>query len=142
VAIVPWTVGWQDLGVDVERLEGVGLFSMLSRAELTRLSRWIDEIDVAAGKELTREGAIAHEFFVIEDGAASVRQNGEEISMLGPGDFFGEIALLESPRRTATVVALTPMQLLVMHSRDFKAMEHEVPLVADRLRAAIYARLN
>jgi CRP/FNR family transcriptional regulator, cyclic AMP receptor protein len=142
VVIVPWPVGWQDLAVEVERLEGVGLFSMLTKAELKKLSRWIDEVDVGPGRELTREGAIAHEFFVIEDGAASVRQDGEEISTLGPGDFFGEIALLESPRRTATVVAITPMQLLVMHSRDFKAMEHEMPLVADRLRAAIYARLN
>jgi CRP-like cAMP-binding protein len=135
-------VGWQDHGVDVERLKAVGLFSMLPRGDLAKLSRWIDEIDVSEGKELTREGAIAHEFFVIEDGSASVQQNGEEIAVMGPGDFFGEIALLESPRRTATVVAATPMRLLVMHSRDFKAMEHEMPIVADRLRSAIYARLH
>jgi len=128
--------------VDAKRLEEVGLFAMLSRAELEKIGRWIDELDVAAGKELTREGAIAHEFFVIEDGEASVSQDGEEIATLGRGDFFGEIALLESPRRTATVVAATPMRLLVMHGRDFKAMEREVPLVADRLRAAIYARLS
>ena len=128
--------------MDAKRLEEVGLFAMLSRAELEKIGRWIDELDVAAGKELTREGAIAHEFFVIEDGEASVSQDGEEIATLGRGDFFGEIALLESPRRTATVVAATPMRLLVMHGRDFKAMEREVPLVADRLRAAIYARLS
>jgi CRP-like cAMP-binding protein len=128
--------------VDAKRLEAVGLFAMLSRSELERIGRWIDELDVPAGKELTREGAIAHEFFVIEEGEASVRQEGEEIGTLGPGDFFGEIALLESPRRTATVVATTPMRLLVMHSRDFKAMERELPLVADRVRSAIYARLS
>ena len=128
--------------MDVGRLKSVALFSKLQRDELARVARSIDEVDVPAGKELTREGDIGHEFFVIEDGSASVQQNGEEISVMGPGDFFGEIALLESPRRTATVVAITPMQLLVMHSRDFKAMEHEMPLVADRLRAAIYARLN
>ena len=128
--------------MDAKRLEAVGLFAMLSRSELERIGRWIDELDVPAGKELTREGAIAHEFFVIEEGEASVRQEGEEIGTLGPGDFFGEIALLESPRRTATVVATTPMRLLVMHSRDFKAMERELPLVADRVRSAIYARLS
>ena len=128
--------------MDVERLEGVGLFSLLSRDELATIARWVDEIDVRAGKELTREGEIGHEFFVIEDGAASVRANGVEVSLMGPGDFFGEIALLESPRRTATVVADTDMTLLVMHSRDFKAMEHRMPVVADRLRAAIYARLS
>jgi CRP/FNR family transcriptional regulator, cyclic AMP receptor protein len=128
--------------MEVERLKLVSLFSQLERDELARVARSIDEIDVPAGRELTREGDIAHEFFVIEDGSASVRQDGEEISVMGPGDFFGEIALLESPRRTATVVATTPMRLLVMHSRDFKAMEHDMPVVADRVRAAIYARLH
>jgi CRP/FNR family cyclic AMP-dependent transcriptional regulator len=128
--------------MDVDRLKAVGLFSMLSRGDLEKLSRWIDEIDVREGKELTHEGEIGHEFFVIEDGSASVTKSGEEIALMGPGDFFGEIALLESPRRTATVVATTPMTLLVMHSRDFKAMEHEMPLVADRLRSAIFARLH
>ncbi len=128
--------------MDVERLEGVGLFSLLSRGDLSTIARWIDEIEVPEGKELTREGEIGHEFFIIEDGAASVRHDGLEISLMGPGDFFGEIALLESPRRTATVVAETAMRLLVMHSRDFKAMERRMPVVADRVRSAIYARLN
>jgi CRP-like cAMP-binding protein len=139
---VPAGVGWQDHAVDVERLEGVGLFSLLSRDELRAVAVWVDEIEVPEGKELMRKGDIGHEFFVIEDGAASVSASGREISLMGPGDFFGEIALLETPRRTATVVADTPMRLLVMHSRDFKAMERRLPVVADRLRAAIYARLN
>jgi CRP/FNR family transcriptional regulator, cyclic AMP receptor protein len=128
--------------MDVERLKSVTFFSRLDRDQLDRVARSVDEIDVPAGKELTREGDIGHEFFVIEDGSASVQKNGEEISVMGPGDFFGEIALLESPRRTATVVATTPMRLLVMHSRDFKAMEHDMPAVAERVRAAIYARLH
>jgi CRP/FNR family transcriptional regulator, cyclic AMP receptor protein len=128
--------------MDVERLKDVALFSTLGRGELDRLARVIDEVDVPEGKELTREGEIAREFFVVEDGSASVRQNGTEVNVIGPGDFFGEIALLESPRRTATVVATTPMRLLVMHGRDFKAMEHDMPAVADRIRAAIYARLH
>ena len=128
--------------MDVERLKSVTFFSRLDRDQLDRVARSIDEVDVPAGKELTREGDIGHEFFVIEDGSASVQKNGEEISVMGPGDFFGEIALLESPRRTATVVATTPMRLLVMHSRDFKAMEHDMPAVAERVRAAIYARLH
>jgi CRP/FNR family cyclic AMP-dependent transcriptional regulator len=139
---VPVRVGCRIVAVDVARLKSVALFSKLERDELARVARSIDEVEVPAGKQLTREGDIGHEFFVIEDGSASVQQNGEEISVMGPGDFFGEIALLESPRRTATVVATTPMRLLVMHSRDFKAMEHDMPAVADRVRAAIYARLH
>ena len=128
--------------MDVKRIETVRLFSTLSKKEREQLARWIDEIDVSEGTELTREGAFAYEFFVIEDGAASVLQDGERISEMGPGDFFGEIALLEAERRTATVVATTPMRLLVMHSRDFRAMEKEMPVVADRIRAAIRARLD
>jgi len=128
--------------VDVKRLQTVRLFSTLSKKELEQLSRWIDEVEVPEGTELTREGAFAYEFFVIDDGAASVRQDGELISEMGAGDFFGEIALLEADRRTATVVATTPMRLLVMHSRDFRAMEKEMPVVADRIRAAIRARLD
>ena len=128
--------------MDVKRIESIRLFSTLSKKERERLASWIDEVDVREGTELTREGAFAYEFFVIEDGAATVLQDGERISEMGPGDFFGEIALLEAERRTATVVAATPMRLLVMHSRDFRAMEKEMPVVADRIRSAIRARLD
>ena len=128
--------------MDAERLKTTALFSKLERNELARVARSMDEIEVPEGKELTREGDIGHEFFVIDDGSASVRQQGEEVSVMGPGDFFGEIALLESPRRTATVVATSPMRLFVMHARDFKAIEHDMPAVADRVRSAIYARLH
>jgi CRP/FNR family transcriptional regulator, cyclic AMP receptor protein len=128
--------------MDVSRLEGVGVFSGLSKKELERLSAWTDELSVREGEELVTEGRFAHEFFVIEDGAAEVRQGGERIGELGPGDFFGEIALLETERRTASVVATTPMTVIVMFGRDFKQMEREMPAVADRVRAAIRARLD
>jgi CRP/FNR family cyclic AMP-dependent transcriptional regulator len=128
--------------MNVERLEGISLFSTLSRNELEKLSRWIDEVDVPEGKQLARENEFAHEFFVIDDGAAEVRKGDERIAELGPGDFFGEIGLLETERRTASVVAQTPMRLLVMFERDFKQMEREMPAVAERIRSAIYARLH
>jgi CRP-like cAMP-binding protein len=128
--------------VDLARLQGVGVFSGLSKKELERLSAWTDELSVGEGEELVTEGRFAHEFFVIEDGAAEVRQGGERIGELGPGDFFGEIALLETERRTASVVATTPMTVIVMFGRDFKQMEREMPAVADRVRAAIRARLD
>jgi CRP-like cAMP-binding protein len=128
--------------VDAERLRAVGIFSGLSSRELERLSHWTDELAIREGEELVTEGRFAHEFFVIEDGAAAVVQGGERIAELGPGDFFGEIALLETERRTASVVATTPMQVIVMFGRDFKQMEHEMPAVADRVRSAIRARLD
>jgi CRP/FNR family cyclic AMP-dependent transcriptional regulator len=128
--------------VESSKLAGIGFFSGLSKTELEKLAQWTDEVDVPAGMELAAEGRFAHEFFVIEDGAAAVTQDGDKIAELGPGDFFGEIGLIETQRRTATVTASTPMRLIVMFQREFRQMEHELPAVADRIRAAIRARLD
>ncbi len=126
----------------LDQLRAVRLFSNLSKKELERLSHWTDQISVGEGHELAREGEFAHEFFVIEEGTAEVVRDGERVAELGPGDFFGEIGLIETERRTATVVATTPMELIVMFQREFKQMEQEMPAVADRVRAAIRARLD
>lgn len=128
--------------MDARRIEGVIVFSGLSKKELGKLARWTDEVSVPEGHVLATEGQFAHEFFVIEEGSAEVMQNGERIAELGPGEFFGEIGLLETERRTASVVATTPMQLIVMFQREFKQMEREMPGVADRIRSAIRARLD
>jgi CRP-like cAMP-binding protein len=128
--------------MDPSRLEGVAIFSDLTRAELVRVARWTDEVSVPEGYELAREGQFAHEFFIIEDGVAAVTSNGNRIAELGAGDFFGEIGLLETERRTATVVATTPMELIVMFEREFRQMEREMPSVATRVRSAIRARLE
>jgi CRP/FNR family transcriptional regulator, cyclic AMP receptor protein len=128
--------------MDVSRLQAVGIFSGLSKQELERLARWTDELSVDEGYELATEGRFAHEFFVIEDGLAAVVQDGERIAELGPGDFFGEIGLLETERRTASVIATTPLTVIVMFQREFKQMEQEMPAVADRVRSAIRARLD
>jgi CRP-like cAMP-binding protein len=136
------SVGCHDRAVDAGRLEGIPLFSSLSKSEREQVARWADEVDVPAGKELAREGSFAHEFFVIEDGAAEVRRDGAVVNELGPGDFFGEIGLLETERRTASVVATTPLTAIVMFQREFREMEHALPDVADKIRAAIRARLS
>jgi CRP-like cAMP-binding protein len=128
--------------MEAKRLEAVGLFSSLSKKDLERLAQWTDEVSVKEGEELATEGQFAHEFFMIEDGTAEVLQGGARIAELGPGDFFGEIGLLETERRTATVVAATPMRVIVMFQREFKHMEQEMPAVADRVRSAIRARLD
>jgi CRP-like cAMP-binding protein len=128
--------------MEAKRLEAVGLFSSLSKKDLERLAQWTDEVSVKEGEELATEGQFAHEFFMIEDGTAEVLQGGARIAELGPGDFFGEIGLLETERRTASVVAATPMRVIVMFQREFKYMEQEMPAVADRVRSAIRARLD
>jgi CRP-like cAMP-binding protein len=128
--------------MDAKRLEAIRLFSGVSKKELDLVARGAEEIDVPAGFVLAREGRFAYEFFVIEEGTASVLKDGQPIADLGPGDFFGEIGLLETERRTASVVASTPMLLIVMHQRDFKRMEHDIPTVSDRIHAAVRARLD
>ena len=128
--------------MDPKRLEAVGIFDGLSRKELDRLAQSMDEVSVEAGRQLAKEGQFAHEFFVIEDGSAVVIHDGETLAELGPGDFFGEIGLLETERRTASVVAQTPMELIVMFQREFRQMEKEIPAVAERIREAIRNRLE
>jgi CRP-like cAMP-binding protein len=140
---VPGDPGWHDgAAVQAERLADVQIFSSLSKKELEHLAQWTDEVNVDAGETLAEQGRFAHEFFVIEDGAAEVRKDGERIAELGPGDFFGEIGLLETDRRTASVVATTPMRVIVMFQREFKQMEREMPSVATLIRSAIRARLD
>jgi len=127
--------------MDAERLKSIPLFDGLSRHEREQVARWADEVDVEPGKHLVDQGEFPHEFFVIEQGSADVIIDGERIDTLGPGDFFGEIALLEHHRRTASVVAIAPVRAIVMHSRDFGSMDQSLPEVAERIREAMRRRL-
>jgi CRP-like cAMP-binding protein len=127
--------------MDPKRLKDVFLFQGLSKKDLQHLGRWTDEVDIPEGKRLAEQGTFAYEFFVIEEGTADVIQDEERIQTLGPGDFFGEIGLLESARRTASVVATSPMRLIVMTGRDFKSMQSEMPRIAEEVQAKIDERL-
>ena len=121
-------------------LKRIPLFEDLDRRELDRVARWMDDVDVTSGYHIVHQGAFAYEFFVILDGEAEVLREGEHLADLGPGDFFGEIALVERDRRTATVAAKTPMRLGVMLGRDFTQMEAEMPHVAERVTRAVEDR--
>lgn len=127
--------------MDPKRLQSVPLFEALSKKELERLSRNMDEIELPEGKELASEGTFAYEFFVIEEGTASVSREGKKVRDLGPGDFFGEIGLLEAERRTASVAATSQIQAIVMTGYDFRSMEREQPEIATKIRSAIEQRL-
>jgi CRP-like cAMP-binding protein len=128
--------------MDPKRLKSVPLFEGLSKKELQELGRWTDEVEIPAGKHLAEQGEFAYEFFVIESGTADVFQDDQHITTLGPGDFFGEIGLIRSSRRTASVVATSPMSLIVMARREFSAMEGNLPHVAERIRNRLEERLG
>jgi CRP-like cAMP-binding protein len=127
--------------MDPKRLKSVPLFEGLSRKSLEQLGTWTDEVTIPEGKVLAQEGSFAYEFFAIEEGTAEVTRSGLHLSTLGPGDFFGEIALLEADRRTASVVATSEMKLIVMSRRDFRTMTDKMPRVAEHIRAKIRERL-
>ena len=127
--------------MDAKSLERVPLFAGLSHREREQVARWADEIDIPSGKHLLDEGRLPHEFFVILDGEVEVTHHGELLATLGTGDFFGEIALIEHGRRTASVMTSTPATLAVMSASSFDAMRHELPRVAERINEAIRERL-
>jgi signal-transduction protein with cAMP-binding, CBS, and nucleotidyltransferase domain len=127
--------------VDAKRLERVPLFAGLSQRDREQVARRADTVDIPAGRHLLDEGRLPHEFFVILDGEVEVTHEGSRLATLGPGDFFGEIALIEHSRRTASVVTTAPTTLAVMSPPAFDAVRREMPAVADRIAAAIKERL-
>jgi CRP-like cAMP-binding protein len=119
------------------------LFKNLSRAELVELAKLTEDLEVGDGKVLAREGEIGREFFVIVDGEVVVTKGGEEINRLGPGDFFGEIALIwESPRRTATVAAAGPVRFFVLTRQAFRSLIDRHPDIEEKVLNAIEERVG
>jgi CRP/FNR family transcriptional regulator, cyclic AMP receptor protein len=126
----------------VGQLARVGLLEGLSRAELDAFARAAKTERVPAGQVLCDEGAPGHEFFLIGEGRAVVEQKGRRVTELGPGDSFGELALLDRGPRSATVRAETDMALFVVDELDFSALLDEVPALARKLLANLAARLR
>jgi CRP/FNR family cyclic AMP-dependent transcriptional regulator len=126
--------------MDEQKIKNVPLFSDLDKAQLKRIAQISDEVDVREGTELLHEGSFAHEFMVIEKGRADVIRQGEKVAELAAGDFLGEIAALDRGQRNATVVATTPMTLIVMTDRDLRHIASEMPALSRILEAVAKAR--
>jgi CRP-like cAMP-binding protein len=119
------------------------LFRNLSRADLVELAMATEDLEVEPGKVLAREGDIGQEFFVIVDGEVSVVKDGEEVRRLGPGDFFGEIALIwDSPRRTATVTAATPVRFFVLTRQAFRGLIDHHPDIEAKVLEVLEERVR
>jgi CRP/FNR family transcriptional regulator, cyclic AMP receptor protein len=126
---------------EAEQLRDLPLFEDLTGEELATVAPWFTTRHVEAGERLCGEGAPGYMFFVLRSGAASVTGAGKELAMLRGGDFFGELALAGAGRRTATVTATEPSELLVLYGTEFRRLEQEFPAAAERLRAAVEERL-
>ena len=122
-------------------ISAIPLFRAVRRSRRAELAKLADRLTAPAGRILTKQGAIAHEFFVIVDGTVDVLRDGRLVTTLGPGEFFGEIALMDDPHRTATIVAASDVDLVVIGRREFHTMVSGFPELASTLLAAATRRV-
>jgi len=129
------------MAVDVSRIQNVPIFSDLSDAQVAAIASRFEVRHVEPGHHLTHEGGGGYFFFVIDAGEARVTKGHDTIATFGPGDFFGEAAIFETLRRTATVTATSPVIVLAMFGADFAMLSDEIPELKKRIDAAIAQRL-
>jgi CRP/FNR family transcriptional regulator, cyclic AMP receptor protein len=127
--------------MEPERLAGLPLFADLDDEQRAEVAACTREVTVDAGTTLAAQGDNAYEFFVIESGEAEIRRGDELIASIGPGDVVGEIGLLVTGTRTASIVATTPLTLCAMFSREFREIEKRMPSIAASLRATMRDRV-
>jgi CRP-like cAMP-binding protein len=126
----------------VELLQAVPLFASCSKTELERIASLADELDLADGATLIREGERGREFLVIVDGTVGVTKHGKKVRDIASGDFIGEIALVSDVPRTATVTATSPVRLLVVTDRAFRGLIEEMPSIATKVLQSLGERLH
>ncbi len=123
--------------MDADHLKTIPLFSSLSEKALSTVAVFATETSVSAGKHLVHEGDYSYDLIVIESGTADVVKGGEVIGSLGPGDVFGEMGMLSGGKRTADVIATSPMRLITLSKWDLKRISDEVN---DQLQALVAQR--
>jgi len=124
-----------------QTLSRIPIFSECSRRELKAISKLVTPVEVKAGKVLTEQGEPGREFMIIASGTATVSRDGKPIAKLGPGDFFGELAVLAGVPRTATVVADTDMVIEALNRQEFSSLLDESPAIAKKMLLAAVKRL-
>jgi CRP/FNR family cyclic AMP-dependent transcriptional regulator len=125
----------------IDLIKRVPLFSGASKSELAQIAAIADEVDLPADKTLITEGDTGREFFALIEGTADVTQGGRKIRTMGPGDFFGEIALISKAPRTATIVTTSPVRALVITDRAFRQLLEQSPEIAVTVLTALAERL-
>jgi CRP-like cAMP-binding protein len=128
--------------VDAATIGSISVFADLDEHQRDCVAAACRELDVDAGTTLTEEGEFGYAMFAVKSGTADVFKEGEHVRALRPGDVFGEIACFFGGQRTATVVAKTPMELIMLFNGELWQLDREVPEVADRLRATVADRLG
>jgi CRP/FNR family cyclic AMP-dependent transcriptional regulator len=126
----------------LEKLRRVPLFAELGKSDIERLGMIADEIDLPDGRILTREGASGSEFFIITSGDVEIERGGRLLSTLGPGEFLGEIALIDGAPRTATARAKGPIRVMVVGRAGFHNLMEEFPSIRTSVLQALAKRIR
>jgi len=126
----------------LKHLGEVPMFRALSKKDLGLVARLAEDYRVPAGQVLVREGRRESQFYLIVDGKAKVMRGKRTVATLGPGDYFGELALLDPGPRNATVTAQSDMEVLELGAREFGGLLEEVPGIARKLLAGLARRLH
>jgi CRP-like cAMP-binding protein len=124
-----------------ERLARIPLFEGLSKKQLSQVSSLMTPLDLKAGKVLARQGEVGREFLILLEGQVEVARDGKIIAVRGPGDFIGEIALLDNRPRTATVTARTDVVVEVLNRGEFASLLAEAPELSAQVMATMARRL-
>lgn len=125
----------------IAALQRIPLFAGLSKKELRFLARMTSETTVHEGSRIVKQGEMGQEAMIIEEGTAEVVRDGEHVDHIGPGDFFGEMSLINHIPRNADVIATSDMTLVVMDSREFSSVLAEYPEVAVKILKTVVDRL-
>lgn len=126
----------------LESLRNVALFSSCSTKDLEKIAKAGDEVTLAAGTLVVDQGQTGREAYVILDGSATVKRNGKKVATLGSGSVVGELSLLDHGPRTASVVADTELEVLVISQRQFLAVIDAIPALAHKLLSTLAARIR
>jgi CRP-like cAMP-binding protein len=126
----------------ISLLRNVPLFGQLSQRQLNAVARHVDEIQLRKGAVLAKQGAQGLEAIIIVGGRAQVVTDGKTIAELTAGDVVGEMSVIDGKPRSATVIAETPMDLLVLHRRDFVFLLETVPGLQRKLLVTLCQRVR
>ena len=128
--------------MDQAQLEGLTIFSGLSRRQRKIIAQHADEVDVPNGAKVVEQDRLANELYIIKSGSADVYDGDKLINQLGPGDIVGEIGVLETHKRTATVIATSPISAVVMYGPELMALKNSVPALFADLEELVRTRLH
>jgi CRP-like cAMP-binding protein len=126
--------------MEASRLAAIPLFAGLDEADLAAIAAAAREVRAGAGETLAAQGQPGHALFAIERGTAEVTADGVRRAVLGPGDVFGEIAVLAAGHRTASVVATSPMTMIALFNDGVSVLEQQSPEAVARLRELAVGR--